>query len=140
MRIYQLAHIKNTSPLTNNKARSRNSLCGLFNSVMPWMISRRKMWKNEQALFAMILAFLMTFLGSLAQYSYKVLNGDPFNWRTLCLQMIVSIFAGVMMMLLSVHYGWSATVTGGVCGLAGWSGSTLIKTLENKIIKKIEDE
>lgn len=47
-------------------------------------------WKNEPNILSMLLAFGMTLLGAIASYSFKVLNGETFSWRTLFLQLFVS--------------------------------------------------
>lgn len=96
-------------------------------------------YKSDPGLLSLIgsgLAICMTLLGGLAAYAYKVINGERFSWRTLCLQLIVSIFAGVMMMLIAKNYEWPQEITGAICGMAGWSGSSLIKSLEARFLKR----
>ncbi|MCS3602725.1 hypothetical protein M2371_001934 [Buttiauxella sp. BIGb0471] len=91
---------------------------------------------NNPDLFALILAFLMTLLGAMAGYAYRVINGARFSWVMLALQLIVSLFAGALMMLTAMHYLWPVEITGAICGMAGWSGSTLIKALEARFLNK----
>ncbi|AKL43006.1 holin [Serratia marcescens] len=93
-------------------------------------------WKNEPNILSMLLAFGMTLLGAIASYSFKVLNGETFSWRTLFLQLFVSIFAGLTMVMIALHYDWPSEVMGGVCGMAGWSGASLIKALERRFLNK----
>lgn len=93
-------------------------------------------YKSDPGLIAALIALGMTVLGSVAAYAYKVLSGDVFSWRTLCLQMIVSVFAGFLMMLFATYWNWPQEVTGAICGMAGWSGSSLIKTLEKRFLQK----
>lgn len=97
---------------------------------------KRMPYKNDPGLIAALIALGMTVLGSVAAYAYKVLSGEAFSWRTLCLQMIVSVFAGILMMLLAIYWNWPQEVTGAICGMAGWSGSSLIKTLEKRFLQK----
>jgi len=96
-------------------------------------------WKNEPNILSMLIAFGMTLLGAIASYSFKVLNGEAFSWRTLLLQLFVSIFAGSTMVLIALHYGWPSEVMGGVAGMAGWSGASLIKALERRFLNKASD-
>ncbi|MEL4016875.1 hypothetical protein M975_1900 [Buttiauxella brennerae ATCC 51605] len=91
---------------------------------------------NNPDLFALLLATLMTLLGAMASYAYRVINGARFSWVMLALQLIISLFAGSLMMLAAMHYKWPMEVTGAICGLAGWSGSTLIKALESRLLNK----
>lgn len=91
---------------------------------------------NNPDLFALMLAFLMTLLGTMAGYAYRVINGAKFSWVMLTLQLVVSLFAGSLMMLAAMHYTWPVEVTGAICGMAGWSGSTLIKALESRLLAR----
>jgi len=93
-------------------------------------------YKSDPGFIATLIALGMTVLGAVAAYAYKVLSGDAFSWRTLCLQLIVSIFAGFLMMLLATYWKWPQEVTGAICGMAGWSGSSLIKALEKRFLQK----
>lgn len=89
-------------------------------------------------IFTLCLAFFMTVLGSVAHYSYDVLNGKQFDWVVLVLQLVVSVFSGSVMVLISAHFSWSAEITGGLAGMAGWAGAALIKVLEERLIKRIQ--
>ncbi|EPR9075814.1 phage holin family protein [Cronobacter sakazakii] len=93
-------------------------------------------YKSDPNIWSILIAFGMTLVGAIASYSFKVLNGESFSWRTMCLQLIVSIFAGLIMTMIAIHYNWPQEVMGGVCGMAGWSGSSLIKALENRFLNK----
>lgn len=93
-------------------------------------------YKSDPNIWSILIAFGMTLVGATASYSFKVLNGESFSWRTMCLQLIVSIFAGLIMTMIAIHYNWPQEVMGGVCGMAGWSGSSLIKALENRFLSK----
>jgi hypothetical protein len=97
-------------------------------------------WKNEPNILSMLIAIGMTFLGAIASYSFKVLSGEAFSWRTLFLQLFVSIFAGLIMVMVALHYDWPSEVMGGVCGMAGWSGASLIKALERRFLNKASGE
>ncbi len=55
-------------------------------------------------ILSMLIAFGMTLLGAIASYSFKVLNGEAFSWRTPFLQLFVSIFAGLTMVMIALHY------------------------------------
>jgi hypothetical protein len=92
---------------------------------------------NSYSLFTLCLAFAMTVLGSVAHYSYDVLNGKRFDWLVLLLQLIVSVFSGAVTVLISAHFQWGAEITGGLAGMAGWAGAALIKALEERLIKRI---
>ncbi|WP_276899497.1 hypothetical protein [Frischella perrara] len=65
--------------------------------------------------------FFITLLGSLASYYYHIMNGDTFRIGTL---------------LGASYFNLDFKLAGGVAGLAGWSGATLIKALEERLIKK----
>lgn len=94
---------------------------------------------NSYNLFTLCLAFFMTVLGSVAHYSYDVLNGKRFDWVVLLLQLVVSVFSGSVMVLISSHFSWSSEITGGFAGMAGWAGAALIKVLEERLIRRINN-
>ncbi len=96
----------------------------------------RMPWKSDTTLLSAVLALGMTLLGALGSYSYRVLSGQAFSWRTLCLQIIVCLFAGAMMMMIAYHYVWPLEVIGGSCGMAGWSGAAFVKALETRFLNK----
>lgn len=98
----------------------------------------RMPWKNDPGIVSMIIAGFMTLLGTIASYAYRVLQGEPFRWTTLILQFFISIFAGSLMYMAAYHYGWPPEMSGGACGLAGWSGSSVIKALERRLLGKID--
>ncbi|MBC9130484.1 phage holin family protein [Frischella sp. Ac48] len=80
--------------------------------------------------------FIVTLLGSLASYCYRLLNGDTFQLWSLIAQIFISIFSGLLIVFIASYFNWEFEFAGGVAGLAGWSGASLIKTLEERLIKK----
>ncbi|UPQ70551.1 phage holin family protein [Kluyvera ascorbata] len=100
----------------------------------------RMPWKNEPGVISMLIALGMTLLGAVASYAYRVLSGDKFSWRTLCLQIIVAMFAGLLMALIASYYGWPVELTGCSCGLSGWAGQEFIKALDRRFLSKVSGE
>ena len=84
--------------------------------------------------------FVITLLGSLASYCYHIMNGDSFRSSTLLAQIAVSTFAGALVVLGASYFNLDFELAGGVAGLAGWSGATLIKALEERLIKKAKGD
>ena len=80
--------------------------------------------------------FFITLLGSLASYCYHIMNGDKFRIGMLLAQIAVSTFAGALVVLGASYFNLDFELAGGVAGLAGWSGATLIKALEERLLKK----
>lgn len=85
--------------------------------------------------YVVIYLFIITALGSLANYFYNVLKGNKFRIGILIAQMLISAFTGALAILAASYFDWRFELAGGIAGLAGWSGATLIKTLEEKLIK-----
>ena len=94
-------------------------------------------WKSESTMLSAAVAFLTTLCGAVASYAYRVLNGEEFSWVTLTLQVIVSVFAGMLMVFIAVHYRWPTEIIGGACGMAGWCGASFIKALEQRLTSRI---
>ena len=86
--------------------------------------------------YVVVYLFFVTLLGSLASYCYHVINGNKFNLMILIAQIFISIFAGALVVLAASYFNWQFELAGGIAGLAGWSGATLIKALEERLLKK----
>ena len=87
-----------------------------------------------------IYLFVITLLGSLASYCYHIMNGDKFRIGMLLAQIAVSTFAGALVVLGASYFNLDFELAGGVAGLAVWSGATLIKALEERLIKKAKGD
>lgn len=85
-----------------------------------------------------VVAYLLvtTLLGSLASYAYRLINGDHFQLWSLLAQMLVSVFAGALIFFIASYFNLEFEIAGGLSGLAGWSGATLIKALEDRMVRK----
>lgn len=90
--------------------------------------------------YVVVYLFFVTLLGSLASYCYHIMNGDKFRISTLIGQIFVSTFAGSLVVLGASYFNWDFELAGGIAGLAGWSGATLIKALEERLIKKAKGD
>lgn len=97
-------------------------------------------WKNDPGLVSLLIAAGMTLFGTVASYAYRLLGGDPFSWRTLCLQIIVSMFAGFLMILMASYWGWPLEVMGCFCGLSGWAGPKFVMVLEKRFLNKVSGD
>lgn len=87
-----------------------------------------------------ILGCLMAFFGGVASYANKFLKGEPFRLWILVAQIIVSMFAGALVILAASYYSWQPEMAGGAAGLAGWSGAAIVSALEKRLIKKVEND
>lgn len=90
--------------------------------------------------FVVIVLYVITLLGSLASYSYEILNGKQFLLWTLIAQIFISIFAGTLVIFIASYFNWEFEFAGGAAGLAGWSGANLVKILEDKFLKKLKEK
>lgn len=82
----------------------------------------------------------MTLIGSLASYSYQLINGKKFSLAILCAQVFISIFAGSIVYWIASYFSWDFELAGGLAGLAGWSGASMIKVIEKRVLLKINGE
>ncbi|HHR5910307.1 TPA: phage holin family protein, partial [Providencia alcalifaciens] len=78
---------------------------------------------NNINLLTVMLVSLMTLLGSIASYANKVLKGEPFRLGLFIAQVIISMFAGSMVLLAASYFIWQPEIAGGVAGMAGWTGA-----------------
>lgn len=88
----------------------------------------------------LVLVLIMTLLGSLANYSYKVISGERFRIGMLLLQCVVSVFSGALVLMAAIYYGWNPEIAGGLSGLAGWSGAGFISVLEKTFLKRVGND
>ena len=89
---------------------------------------------------AIAITLLFCIFGAIAKVSYDILTGKTFTFSALFLQLIVSLFAGSITVLIASHFNWSAEAAGGLAGMAGWTGATLIQTLEARLIKRAKGD
>ncbi|HHL2824753.1 TPA: holin [Citrobacter murliniae] len=74
---------------------------------------------------ALLLAIIMTLVGSLAKYANRPIL-EKIRLRD---HIAISVFAGMMMFLYGLHEQWSVYLIGIGCGLAGWQGAAIIKRI-----------
>ncbi|CFQ69974.1 MULTISPECIES: phage holin family protein [Yersinia] len=84
-----------------------------------------------------VLVLLMTTLGTIANYAWRVINGEKFRWSFFILKFFISIFAGALVLLAASSLNWTAELAGGVAGLSGWSGASAIRAIEGRFLKRI---
>lgn len=84
--------------------------------------------------------FSISMLGSLASYFYNLLKGSKFQLWSLAAQVFISIFSGALVIFIASYLSWAFEFAGGIAGLAGWSGATFIKALEDRLIKNTRDK
>lgn len=80
---------------------------------------------NTEIIPALLLALIMTVLGSLAKFQTRPESEKV----SLSSHMVVSIFAGMMMALYGLDKQWSLYLLGLACGAAGWQGAAILKKL-----------
>lgn len=95
-------------------------------------------WKSDSFL-TVVMALLVTSLGSVAKSAYRVINGTPFSWPLFFMHLIVSAFAGVLTIFVCLHYEMGEAATGAACAIAGWTGPALIKIIEHRVLSGIGD-
>lgn len=87
-----------------------------------------------------LLVSLMALFGSIASYANKVLNGESFRIGILIAQIIVSMFAGMFVLLGASYFHWQMEIAGSFAGMAGWSGAALVSALEKRFLRKVSGE
>lgn len=93
--------------------------------------------KTDSGFITHLLAFLAALFGAVTSYLYKLSEGEAFSWRTLCIQTIISLFAGFLATLWAESEGFEQKSIGALSGMAGWLGALLIKEIERRIIGAI---
>ncbi|HHH0489469.1 TPA: phage holin family protein [Yersinia enterocolitica] len=84
------------------------------------------------------LVLMMTALGAVANYAWRVINGEKFRLSFFIMKLSISIFAGALVLLAASSLNWSAELAGGVAGLSGWSGASAIRALESRFLQRLK--
>lgn len=73
-------------------------------------------------------------------YLLKVEEGKPFKWSELALHTTISAVCGLAAFtLLDELAGFSPSVCGTFSGVAGWMGTRLIRIVEVRVEKKLNE-
>ncbi len=89
------------------------------------------------SILGIVLVFIMTLLGTVANYAWQIMNGEQFRWSFFFLKIMISVFAGALVLLLASYSSWAAEIAGGIAGLAGWSGAEAVKIIEARFLKRL---
>lgn len=77
----------------------------------------------------------MTAMGAIAKVAFDILSGKSVGFKIAVCQLIVSMFAGSLTILLSIALHFSAELTGCMAGSAGWLGAEMIKVIADRMKK-----
>ena len=89
--------------------------------------------------FVFIASILFASYGSVAHYSSKLQEGQPFAPQMAFKNLVISVFAAILAFLLCVKLGVGSIETIISSGIAGFLGDRFVNLLANKFSKKIED-
>lgn len=84
-----------------------------------------------------LLVIVLTALGTLARIAYNTLTGNPVTILMAVGQIIISIFASALVLMLAMRFQWQFTGTAVACGLAAWSGVAVVLLLEKKLLARM---
>lgn len=70
-------------------------------------------------------------------YLLKVEEGKPFSWREFFLHGAISAMCGLISYEILAYEGFPPQLCGALSGLAGWSGTRLMRLVEIVIQKKL---
>ena len=81
-----------------------------------------------------IYLFIISSFASLASYFYKQLNSNKLAINTLIAQIVISIFVAILIFLTVSYIDLSFVLAEIIAYLADCSGTTLIKTLDERFV------
>ena len=96
-------------------------------------------WLLDQlrdALTAILYVFFATLAGALS-FLAQVQEGKKFLWGEFFLHCSISAMAGYITFQLMVYTGLPESVSGALCGIAGWMGTRLMKILEYVFLRRL---
>ena len=68
--------------------------------------------------------------GGLVQYAQRLRRGEPFSWRSLALDLVISPFAGLLTWLLCQSAGITGPLSAVLIAVSGHMGTRAIASLE----------
>lgn len=85
-----------------------------------------------------IIILLFTLLGTLARLFQNWMTGKPISIVFTIGQIVISIFASSIMLMLAVKLGWQIYGVSIGCGLSAWMGIKILIIFEKMFTDKIE--
>lgn len=94
---------------------------------------------NDFDWLTMMILLFFSSVGAVAKMAFDIINGAKITLMIFVCQVIVSLFAGGLALLVASLFDMSFESTGCLAGAAGWLGAEFIKVIVIKIQKKVED-
>lgn len=76
--------------------------------------------------------------GSIAKTAFDIIEGRPTGIKIAFCQLIVSMFAGALTVLLCIAFEFRPELTGCMTGSAGWLGAEMIRTIAGRMKSNAE--
>ncbi|WP_455424813.1 hypothetical protein [Dryocola sp. LX212] len=85
-----------------------------------------------------LIILLFTLLGTLARVFQNWMSGKPISILFTIGQIIISIFASSIMLMLAIRLGWQIYGVSIACGLSAWMGIKILTIFEKMFTDRIE--
>ena len=81
----------------------------------------------------------LSLLGTVARILYNIVILDKFSMIAALAQLAVSTFAAALILMLGIRFQWQFTGTAIACGVAAWSGVTIVAVLESRLLARLSE-
>ncbi|MCP2006251.1 UNVERIFIED_ORG: hypothetical protein J2Y78_004905 [Buttiauxella agrestis ATCC 33320] len=82
----------------------------------------------------------ITLLAAIARILHRLVTGNRYSLLTAFAQILMSILASALILFISMHIRLEIAETVVACGLASWSGVTVVIMLEKKFLSRLTSE
>lgn len=86
---------------------------------------------------AWLIVLIVTLLGTAARVFYNWMTGSPINFIFTIGQIVISIFASAIMLMIAVRLEWQIFGISAGCGLAAWLGVKILDFFEKRLIERL---
>ena len=84
-----------------------------------------------------LLVAALTLLGAAARVMYSLLTGQSLTIVSAIARLVISVFASALVLMVAVRFQWQFTGTALACGIAAWSGITVVSVLESRLLARL---
>ncbi|MBL5898552.1 hypothetical protein I7V27_04075 [Lelliottia amnigena] len=85
-----------------------------------------------------LIILLFTLMGTAARVFYNWMTGNPVSFVFTIGQIVISIFASSLTLMIVVRLEWKIYGISVACGLAAWMGIKILDFFEKRLLERLE--
>jgi hypothetical protein len=93
--------------------------------------------EDHGEVFGYFSVVVITLLAAITRILHRLVTGNSYSILTACAQICMSILASALTLFASMRFRLEIAETVVLCGLASWSGATVVIMLEKKFLSRL---